>query len=171
MFQTLSDFITDISGGRRNAQAFDENDYRLATAALLVHVVSIDGAVTEAERIRLQAILASRFDLDAKMSGALMAQAVVKDAEAVDLYAFTSVLNRALDGEGRRRIVEMMFEAAFADGGLTEFEDNLVARVAELLNIEDRDLVAIRQVIREEAEAGVEQQDSSAGRGSEGCSA
>ncbi|MFG1319975.1 tellurite resistance TerB family protein [Xanthobacter autotrophicus] len=157
MFRTLSDFITDITGGTREAAAFDESDYRLAAAALLVHVMSIDGAVTVEEQAVLRTILANRFGLDEKESEALVELAIAKDAEAVDLYAFTSVLNRALDDEGRRRIVEMMFEVAYADGGLSEFEDNLVWRAAELLNVGSRDRIRIRREVREETETGGEQ--------------
>ncbi|MFG1299409.1 TerB family tellurite resistance protein [Xanthobacter sp. V3C-3] len=152
MFRTLSDFITEITGGQREAAAFDESDYRLAAAALLVHVMSIDGAVTAEEQAVLRSILASRFGLDAQESEALVELAIAKDAEAVDLYAFTSVLNRALDDEGRRRIVEMMFEVAYADGGLSEFEDNLVWRAAELLNVGSRDRIRIRREVRDETE-------------------
>lgn len=152
MFRVLSDFIADITGGGRDTQAFEENDYRLAAAALLVHVMSIDGAVTKQEEAIVQRILAERFNLSPSDTAALVALAIAKDAEAVDLYAFTSVLNRALDDEGRRRVVEMMFEVAYADGGLTEFEDNLVWRAAELLNVGSRDRVRIRREVREEAE-------------------
>ncbi|MCL8381335.1 MULTISPECIES: tellurite resistance TerB family protein [Xanthobacter] len=154
MFRTLSDFISDITGGHREAAAFDETDYRLAAAALLVHVMSIDGAVTPEERAVLKTILAGRFALDEVETEQLVELAIAKDAEAVDLYAFTSVLNRALDEEGRLRIVEMMFEVAYADGGLSEFEDNLVWRAAELLNVGSRDRIRIRREVREETEGG-----------------
>lgn len=154
MFRTLSDFISDITGGHREAAAFDESDYRLAAAALLVHVMSIDGAVTPEERDVLKTILAGRFALDEAETEQLVELAIAKDAEAVDLYAFTSVLNRALDEDGRLRIVEMMFEVAYADGGLSEFEDNLVWRAAELLNVGSRDRIRIRREVREETEGG-----------------
>ncbi|WP_029003993.1 TerB family tellurite resistance protein [Azorhizobium doebereinerae] len=152
MFRALSDFISDISGGRREASAFEDNDYRLASAVLLVHVMAIDGAVTDEEREVLKTILSSRFDLTESDTDALVELAITRDAEAVDLYAFTSILNRALDEEGRLRVVEMMFEVAYADGNLTEFEDNLVWRAAELLNIGSRDRVRIRRDVRREAE-------------------
>lgn len=159
MFRSLSDFITDITGGQRDTAAFSPDDYRLAAAALLVHVITVDGVVKEAERTVLKRILEQRFSLTGAESDALVELAIAKDAEAVDLYAFTSVLNRALDDEGRRRIVEMMFEVAFADGNLSEFEDNLVWRAAELLNVDTRDRVEIRREIREETETGGERQD------------
>ncbi|MFK8254008.1 tellurite resistance TerB family protein [Ancylobacter terrae] len=151
MLRALTDFIAEIAGGQRDA-AFAENDYRLAAAALLVHVVTIDGVLGEAESEHLRRILAFRFDLTADEADELVATAVTRDAEAVDLYAFTSVLNRALDEEGRKRIVEMMFEVGYADGGLTEFEDNLVWRAAELLNISSRDRVQIRKDVRDAQE-------------------
>jgi uncharacterized tellurite resistance protein B-like protein len=121
--------------------------------------MSIDGAVTPDEQAILKDILARRFDLSPEDTEALLALAIAKDAEAVDLYAFTSVLNRALDDEGRRRIVEMMFEVAYADGGLSEFEDNLVWRAAELLNVGSRERTRIRREVRDETEGDGEQQD------------
>ena len=157
MFRTLSDFISEITGESRDAAAFADSDYRLAAAALLVHVISIDGAVSEEERGILKDILARRFDLTPEDTDALVELAIAKDAEAVDLYAFTSVLNRALDDEGRRRVVEMMFEVAYADGGLSEFEDNLVWRAAELLNVDSRERIRIRREVREETETDGEQ--------------
>ncbi|TCT03931.1 TerB family tellurite resistance protein [Aquabacter spiritensis] len=159
MFRALSDFITEITGGHRDANAFEPNDYRLAAAVLLVHVMAIDGAVTDVERDIVGRILADRFSLSAADTSALVELAIARDAEAVDLYAFTSVLNRALDDEGRRRVVEMMFEVAYADGGLTEFEDNLVWRAAELLNIGARERVQIRREVREEAEGDLGPRD------------
>jgi uncharacterized tellurite resistance protein B-like protein len=151
MLRTLTDFISEIAGGHREA-AFAENDYRLAAAALLVHVVTIDGVIGAEEMAKLRRILGFRFNLTDDEAQALLQAAIERDAEAVDLYAFTSVLNRAMDEEGRKRVIEMMFEVAYADGGLTEFEDNLVWRAAELLNIASRDRVEIRKRIREDFE-------------------
>lgn len=148
MLRTLTDFIAEIAGGARES-AFAENDYRLAAAALLVHVVTIDGVIGADEMGKLRRLLAARFSLGENEAERLLEAAIARDAEAVDLYAFTSVLNRALDDEGRQRIVEMMFEVAYADGGLTEFEDNLVWRAAELLNVSTRDRVQLRKRVRD----------------------
>ncbi|MCS0502638.1 TerB family tellurite resistance protein [Ancylobacter mangrovi] len=149
MLRSLTDFIAEIAGGVRDEASFAENDYRLAAAALLVHVVTIDGVIGADEMAKLRRLIAARFSMDENEAEALLEAAIARDAEAVDLYAFTSVLNRALDDEGRQRIVEMMFEVGYADGGLTEFEDNLVWRAAELLNVSSRDRVQIRRKVRE----------------------
>lgn len=154
MLRSLTDFIAEIAGGAREAKTFAENDYRLAAAALLVHVVTIDGVIGAEEMGKLRRILEARFNLSSEDAERLLEAAIERDAEAVDLYAFTSVLNRAMDDEGRKRVVAMMFEVAYADGGLTEFEDNLVWRAAELLNVSSRDRVQIRKEVRDTFEAG-----------------
>jgi len=76
------------------------------------------------------------------------------DNEAVDLYHFTSLINRTLDEKGRLAIVEMMWEVVFADGSINEFEDNLMWRTADLLGVSSRDRIALRRrVAGEHADA------------------
>ena len=46
MLQLLKEFLNDVGIGDKPAHQFDENDYRLAAAALLIHVMSVDGKET-----------------------------------------------------------------------------------------------------------------------------
>jgi uncharacterized tellurite resistance protein B-like protein len=78
-------------------------------------------------------------------------EAVVREHESVDLYRFTSVLCRELDQDGRKRIVEMLWEVVMADGVVHEFESNLVWRAAELLGVSTRDRVILKQAVARRA--------------------
>jgi len=147
MFAALKSFIAEISGAEGPQKRFEDDDYRLAAAALLIHVANVDGATDPAERRRLAKLIEDRFGLDAAATAELIAQAEASDRDAVDFYQFTSVLKRALDDEGRRRVVEMMWEIAFADGAVHEFEENTIWRVAELLGVSTRDRVLLRQSV------------------------
>jgi uncharacterized tellurite resistance protein B-like protein len=71
------------------------------------------------------------------------------DGEAVDFYHFTSVLKRALDGDGCQKIVEMLWDIAYADGLVDEFEENTIWRITELLGFSTRDRVLLRQRVAE----------------------
>ena len=51
---------------------------------------------------------------------------------------------RSVNEEGRLRIIEMMWELVFADGHVTEFEDNVVWRAADLLGISSRDRLNLK---------------------------
>ena len=150
MLDTLRSFLSELTGGTRQQDRFEDNDYRLAAAALLVHVVSIDGEVSPAERRKLHAVVKYRFGLDEAATDALIQEATLIEGEAVDLYRFTSLLGRCLDDEGRRRIIEMMWELIYADGRVNEFEDNLVWRVADLLGVPSRERIALRRQIATE---------------------
>jgi uncharacterized tellurite resistance protein B-like protein len=147
MFDALKRFVEEISGAEIPARSFDEEDYRLAAVALLIHVANVDGRVDLAERRKLLTIIKERFDLDATAAVKLTALAEQSDREAVDFYHFTSVLKRALDDSERLKIVEMLWDIAFADGVVHELEENTIWRIAELLGVSTRDRVLLRQKV------------------------
>jgi uncharacterized tellurite resistance protein B-like protein len=145
MFQAFKRFLSDVSEGGKHPSRFEANDYRLAAAALLVHAVMIDGSMSDVERDKLHAVIKRRFGLDEAATDELVLEATEAEHEAVDLYHFTSLINRSLDEDGRRRVVEMMWEMVYADGRVTELEDNLLWRAADLLGISSRDRIELRQ--------------------------
>jgi uncharacterized tellurite resistance protein B-like protein len=77
----------------------------------------------------------------------LIREAIVRDHGAVDLHRFTSVLCAQLDQDGRKQIIEMLWEIAMADCVVHEFESNLVWRVAELLGVSARDRELLRKTV------------------------
>ncbi len=134
MLDGLRQFIADVvSPTAHQDRAFDDTGYRLAATALLIHVISLDGEPSEVEKRKLHSLLETRFGLDPGTADKLIASATLVEGEAVDLYHFTSVIMRSVNEEGRLRIVEMMWELVYADGQVSEFEDNVVWRAADLL--------------------------------------
>jgi uncharacterized tellurite resistance protein B-like protein len=145
MFDSFRRFLSEVSEGGKHPIHFEQNDYRLAAAALLVHTAAIDGNISDREREKLHAVIKRQFDLDEATTDELVAEATEAEHEAIDLYHFTSLINRSLDEEGRRRMVEMMWEIIYADGRVTEFESNLIWRAADLLGISSRERIELGQ--------------------------
>ena len=129
-----------------------EEEVRLAVAALLYHVVAVDGGVSPAEAAMLRELLESRFDLDPQSTKSLVEAAETADDEAVDLYHFTSLLKQRLEVADRERIIEMMWRLVYADGGMHEFEENVVWRVAELLAVPSQVRIRLKQAVRDGAQ-------------------
>jgi uncharacterized tellurite resistance protein B-like protein len=151
MLDGLRQFIADIvSPTGHEGQAFDDTGYRLAATALLVHVISLDGEPSEIEKRKLHSLIESRFGLDPGTADHLIASATLVEGEAVDLYHFTSVIMRSVNEEGRIRIVEMMWELVYADGEVSEFEDNVVWRAADLLGVSSRDRIDLKHRVAEQ---------------------
>jgi uncharacterized tellurite resistance protein B-like protein len=155
MLDGLRQFIADIVAPQAGDRAFGDSDYRLAATALLVHVVSLDGQPTAAEQRKLHSLIESHFGLDHGTADRLIADATEVEGEAVDLYHFTSVIMRSLDEAGRKRIVQMMWELVYADGQVSEFEDNVVWRASDLLGISQRDRIDLKHAVADRAAAQV----------------
>ncbi|WP_409191231.1 TerB family tellurite resistance protein [Bradyrhizobium sp. RDM4] len=147
MLDGLRQFIAEIVAPQAGERSFGESDYRLAATALLVHVISLDGQPTPAEQRKLHSLIESHFGLDRGTADRLIADATQVEGEAVDLYHFTSVIMRSLDEQGRKRIVQMMWELVYADGQVTEFEDNVVWRASDLLGIAQRDRIDLKHAV------------------------
>jgi uncharacterized tellurite resistance protein B-like protein len=147
MFDVFRKFLSDCTAGDKHPSRFEDDDYRLAASALLVHAAAIDGEISPVERDKLHAVIKGRFELDEETANELVEEATAAEQQAVDLYHFTSLINRSLNEEGRRRVVEMMWEIVFADGRVTEFEDNLLWRAADLLGISSRERIELRQQV------------------------
>lgn len=145
MLADLKHFFAELTGGTKPQQSFAENDYRRAAAALLVHVATLDGDLTDVKRRKVHAILETQFALDTAATDELIAAATADERESVDFYHFTSLLMRTLDEAGRLRIIEMLWEMVFADGKVSEFEANVMWRVADLLGVSARERIALRE--------------------------
>ncbi|MFN3889581.1 MAG: TerB family tellurite resistance protein [Beijerinckiaceae bacterium] len=144
MFEGIRSFVAELLGSE-GERPFEENDYRMAATAILVHVADADGAFDERERERLRSIVMERFGLDGGDAGRLIAQAELSEAEAVDLDRFVAVLRRSLDPDGRLKLVEMMWDLVYADGAPLEVEDSIVARIAQMLGVPQADLDLLRR--------------------------
>lgn len=139
--KNLMSTLSDSAPPRR----FAPDDFRVAAAALLIHIGGIDGVFSTAERDTLRDILRRRFSLDDAGIDALIDEASAVEREAIDLYGFTARLNRVLDAADRERLVASMWDVVFADGRATEFESNLIWRAADLLGVSRETRIALRQ--------------------------
>lgn len=146
MFDSIKNFVADLTNGEKQAGGLGDRDFRVATAALLVHAAMVDGAMSDAERGKLQSLLKQHFELDDAAASELIGEGAAADDNAVDLYHFTHLLNASLDDNDRLRMVEMMWMwmVAYTDGAVSDYEDNLIWRVADLLGVSSTERIALR---------------------------
>lgn len=143
MFESLREFLHGLATG--GARQFDENDHRLAATALLIHVADADGDLDEEETGRLRQIVSDRFGLDSADASRLVREALESDRASAGVDLFVNVLKRALDADGRLKIVEMMWDIVYADGAARETEDSIVWRIAGMLGVAEKDMEILRR--------------------------
>ena len=145
MFGSLKTFFLHLLESARCQKQLANRDCRLATAALLVRVATVNGEMSQTRRGKLHAVLKSRFGLDCVTTTRLIEGAAAAERSAIDLYHFTRQLNAVLDDEGRRRIVGMMWEIVYVDGSVNESEANIIWRASDLLGVSSRERIELRQ--------------------------
>jgi uncharacterized tellurite resistance protein B-like protein len=150
MFGSLKTLISSLGEDARPPSPFENQKCRLATAALLIRIATVDGDMSKARLGKLHAVLKSGFDLDELTAALLIDDAAAANRNAIDLYHFTRQLNAVLDDEGRREIVRMMWQIVLVDGRANEFENNIVWRAADLLAVPSRERIELRQQIAAE---------------------
>lgn len=118
-----------------------------AATLLLAMAARLDGTFDDRERTTITRLLSERFGLSADEARALLETADREAETATDFYAATRIINGNLDFAERVTILEMLWEVAYADGVLHDYEANLVRRVAGLLHVADRDSGFARQTV------------------------
>ncbi len=125
-----------------------EHALRLAAAALMFEIVRADASVQPEERTVMRASLQSTFDLSAKETDDLARLAEEQSKSASSLYEFTSLVDAGLDPSQKKRIVELLWLVAFADGRKDTHEEHLVRRIAGLLHVPHPDFIDAKRRAR-----------------------
>ncbi len=129
--------------GQQDGQ-LSEYSLQLATAALLIEVMRMDEDIVEEERQAVRNILNSRFSLSGDETEQLLALAEEEAAGLADYYQFTSLINKNFSPEQRAKLVEHLWQVAYADGHLDKHEEHLVRKLAELLHVRHSAFIAAK---------------------------
>ena len=130
-----------------------EHGLRLAAAALLFEVVRADAEVRDEERSVMRTAVQSVFGLAREQAEELVALAEQASRAAGSLYEFTSLVDRELGPDQKKRLVELLWLVAFADAAKDAHEEHLVRKIAGLLHVPHPDFIDAK--IRARAESGL----------------
>jgi uncharacterized tellurite resistance protein B-like protein len=143
-------FASRIEGpAATESPASREQALRLAAAVLLFEIVRADAVVKDAELAVMRASLQSAFDLSPEQADEMMRLAEEESRSASSLYEFTSRVDAELAPEQKKRIVELLWLVAFADGAKDAHEEHLVRRIAGLLHVPHPDFIDAKLRARE----------------------
>lgn len=143
MLNKLNDFLSAIIVPTR-VEGDPEHTLQLATAVLLIEVMRSDADSTDEERDAILNLLKMRFQLsDAEL--AQLTDLGHRTAKATnDFYRFTSLINRELEMPEKIRIIEYMWQVAYADGQISTHETHLIRKIAGLLYVSHSDYIAAK---------------------------
>ena len=126
-------------GDADTASGGAEDEARLACAALLVEASMMDGEMAASERDHILRILTQRFPLSVPEAESLLTRAIAAQGKTSQLFPFTRAITQCFSASQRVELIEMLWEVAYADGRLHDYEANLVRRIAGLIYVPDQE--------------------------------
>jgi len=143
MLNKLSDFLSAIIPPT-GAESRPKHTLQLATAVLLIEVMQSDADSTDQERATILKILKERFHLSDAEVAQLAKLGHQTATSANDFHQFTSLINRELELSEKIRIIEYMWQVAYADSQISAHENHLMRKMADLLHISHGDYIAAK---------------------------
>ncbi len=117
---------------------------QIATAALLIEMMRADTDISREEEIIIKNTIKSKFKLTDEETSALLLLAEDKIWESTGYFEFTSLINKGLNPEQKIRIIEQLWEVAFADSILDKHEEYMVRRIADLIYVSHKDFIGAK---------------------------
>ena len=133
-----------IKGPDVQRDASGHDPLHIATAALLVEVMRMDGDIAEDERQRVLHAMEAKFELRPEETAQLLQLAEEEARQATDYFEFTSLIKDRLTPEEKERLVEHLWAVAYVDGELHPYEEHLIRKLADLLYVSQKSLIAAK---------------------------
>lgn len=116
----------------------------MATAILMIEVSRADFQQDESELLHIRQLLQSHLSLDDQEIDVLLENAHEEADSLVSLQHITRLMNEKMDQQGKVRVIELMWQVAYADGEKHHYEEHLLRQVADLLYVSHSDFIRAR---------------------------
>lgn len=152
-FARLVERIKEGLSAEQQAQPSHEERLRLATAAVLLDIAYADGAFTSAEGGNVLDFLQRTFTLSGDDARELIEAAEEIRNHTIDHFAMANFIRKNVSLPERIEIVKTMWRLAGADGRITQHENHLVRKLADLLGLEHHVMIEAKVSVLRELEA------------------
>ncbi len=144
MLGKIVSLLTSGNGASRESAADQNRRIVIAACVILLEMARADDDVAAAELDHVKKALAGGLGAAPEDVDLILAIAGREQQEAIDLWAYTNLINEHFDKAEKQGLVEMVWEIAYADGRLDQHEDYLVHKIANLLHGPHSDLIAAK---------------------------
>lgn len=132
MIERIKQFFQQYADFGKSPESAEQK-LQIACAALLIEMTQIDDDSREEEQTRMRAKLRELFSITPEQVRSLLEIAAAERDSAVDYYQFTHMLNEQLSREQKIKLIEILWQIAYADGELNRYEEQMVRKIANLL--------------------------------------
>ena len=125
-------------------------DDKIALGVLLWVVAKADEKFLPQEESKIKEIITKYCNIDEKDLPLVLNSIKEAEKEAIDMYAFTSVISENLNYQMKISILENLFKVACVDKDLDNEELEIIRKINNLLGLEHSDFINTKIKIKKE---------------------
>ena len=148
MLKAIKQFFESHIGQVEEQSVDSEHRLQVATAALLIEIARADFHIEDQELEHIAAALKAKFELSSQEVEDLIALATQEAEQAISYYDFTSLINQEFSFEQKIKVIELMWQVAYADDYLQKYEEALIRKISDLLYIPHSDFIAAKHRVK-----------------------
>ncbi len=142
MLGTVKQFFEKyVKSSPVNASSVSEHSLQIATAALLIEMMRADTEISRDEQNRITQTIRTKFQLTDAETTEILQLAEEKIWKSTGYFEFTSLLNKGLSHDQKIKVVEHLWDVAFADAILDKHEEYMVRKIAGLIHVSHKDFI------------------------------
>jgi uncharacterized tellurite resistance protein B-like protein len=146
---SFAKLVQRIKGGMQQPE-LQRDPLRLATAAILIETAYADGEFSPAEDGDVIGYLKRAFQLDDATAQELVAEGAEVRGKTIDHFALTNFIRKNATLDERIEIVKTMWRIVYTDRKLTDYENYLVRKLADLLGLEHHVMIEAKVAVLRE---------------------
>ncbi|OGW39489.1 MAG: hypothetical protein A2Y97_08155 [Nitrospirae bacterium RBG_13_39_12] len=150
MVNTAKQFFKKyIQTAPNTSDAVSEHSLNVATAALLIEMMRADAKASDEEHSTITKLIRTKFKLTGDETNTLIKLAEDKIWKSTGYYEFTSLINKEFTYEQKIKVIEHLWEVAFADKNIDKYEEHMVRKISDLIYVEHKDFINAKIRVRD----------------------
>lgn len=142
MIRTVKQFFEKyVTSSPRNTDNVSDHALQIATAALLIEMMRADAEISVDEQKKITETIRLKFKLTDTETAELMQLAEEKIWKSTGYFEFTTLMNKGLSHKQKIKVIEHLWDVAFADAILDKHEEYMVRKIAGLIHVSHKDFI------------------------------
>ena len=155
MFEHLKKILSNEDSESLKEENVNKSDHhekqlQIATAAIFVEMAKADGDFSDEEREHIVVSLKNRFGLEEEYVHELIELSHAELKDSVSLYEFSGVINELFTFEDKFVLLKNLWRLIYTDKTLDKYEDHLIKMIGGMLQMEHKQIINAKMLIRQE---------------------
>jgi uncharacterized tellurite resistance protein B-like protein len=131
--------------------ANESKKLQIATCALLIEMANSDSEFTDAERKKIIKVMQKTFNLEKEYVDELIELSEESVRKSISIYEFTTTVNKNFSKDEKFELLKNLWRLVYIDETLNMHEDHLIKKIGNTLNMDHRDVIAAKLMVKEES--------------------